>query len=159
MERKTCIFTTVLLMSMLLFPLCAAADIICNCGMRSCICFVQIGDEGIAVSAVIDLLAEQGYLQSDKGSTFDHRVYDAVCEFQKDHAIMQSGIMDDDTLTMLIWGKQLPEQEVSEVWVPTDGGKKRHSKSTCSNMEDPRKMSSINAQKLGIEACKRCNPQ
>ena len=68
-------------------------------------------------------------------------------------------MLDDETLTLLIWGQASTQDEKIEVWVPTDGGKKRHKKPTCSNMLDPRKMSSMNAEALGIEACKRCNPQ
>ena len=110
------------------------------------------------MDGVIDLLAEQGYLSSSRGSTFDSGVHEAVCAFQQDHGLTQSGMLTDETLTMLIWGESSYEEGVT-VWVPTDGGKKRHDKPTCSNMHDPRKMSSINAQQLGIEACKRCKPE
>jgi len=67
--------------------------------------------------------------------------------------------MDHDILTMLIWGKRMPEENCAEVWVPTDGGKKRHKAPTCSGMYDPRKMSARNAQALGLDACKRCSPE
>lgn len=147
------------LLCMLLLPTHVGAEIVCDCGKAQCSCFVQIGDTGIAVDRAIDLLSQQGYLSSSRISAFDDRVYNAVCEFQKDHALPQSGMLDDNTLTMLIWGKHMTEADNAEVWVPTDGGRKRHSKPSCSNMQDPRKMSAVNAQELGIEACKRCKPQ
>ena len=42
------------------------------------------------------------------------------------------------------------------VWIPTHGGKKYHSKSTCSNMKDPEKVTLSNAKKQGFTACKKC---
>lgn len=42
------------------------------------------------------------------------------------------------------------------VWVPTNGGKKYHSKSTCSNMENPMQVSVETATANGYTACKRC---
>lgn len=150
---------SVILLCVLLVPACASAEIACDCTGAKCSCFVQKGDEGIAVERAVDLLAEQGYLSSSRIGTFDDRVYDAVCEFQKDHALSQSGMLDDDTLTMLIWGNRMSEEKNAEVWVPTDGGKKRHRTPTCSGMYDPRKMSALNAQALGLDACKRCNPE
>ena len=152
-------FFICLLACFLCNPVKADSKIICDCERQNCICFVQIGDEGIAVEGSIDLLAQQGYLVSERGSTFDINVYEAVCSFQVDHGLYQSGMLDHETLTILIWSSVREEEEIALVWVPTDGGKKRHSKSNCSGMEDPRKMASWNAQKLGIEPCKRCNPQ
>ena len=42
------------------------------------------------------------------------------------------------------------------VWVPTKGGKKYHSKATCSGMEDPMQVTVEHAKSLGYDACKRC---
>jgi hypothetical protein len=42
------------------------------------------------------------------------------------------------------------------VWIPTNGGKKYHSKSTCSNMKNPKKVTLSEAQKEGFTACKKC---
>jgi len=158
-NRFNRVLYSVILLLMLLIPPCSADDIACDCTGTKCSCFVQMGDEGIAVDGIIDLLAEQGYLSSNRIGAFDDRIYGAVCEFQKDHAMTQSGVLDDDTLTLLIWGKHMPEENGVEVWVPTDGGKKRHKNPTCSGMYDPRKMSARNAQALGLNACKRCNPE
>lgn len=42
------------------------------------------------------------------------------------------------------------------VWVPTDGGTKYHSKSTCSGMHNPEKMSEEEAIEEGFSKCGRC---
>lgn len=43
-----------------------------------------------------------------------------------------------------------------KVWIPTHGGKKYHSKSTCSNMKDPEKVTLSEAKAQGFTACKKC---
>lgn len=43
------------------------------------------------------------------------------------------------------------------VWIPTHGGKKYHSKSTCSNMKDPEKVTLSEAKAEGFTACKKCH--
>lgn len=42
------------------------------------------------------------------------------------------------------------------VWIPTHGGKKYHSKSSCSNMKDPEKVTLSEAKAEGFTACKKC---
>ena len=42
------------------------------------------------------------------------------------------------------------------VWGPTHGGKKYHSKSTCSNMKDPEEVTLSKAKAEGFTACKKC---
>ena len=78
-----------------------------------------------------------------------------------------TGTMDDDTLTLLIWD-MLPEEldrvkplisgdpstYPDTVYIPTDGGKKRHASEFCCNMKDPRMVSIRNADKVGFDACK-----
>ena len=44
------------------------------------------------------------------------------------------------------------------VWIPTNGGKKYHSKSTCSNMIDPILVTEEEAIERGFDACKKCKP-
>lgn len=43
------------------------------------------------------------------------------------------------------------------VWVPTKGGKKYHSRSGCSNMEEPMQVTVEHASALGYTPCKRCH--
>ena len=52
--------------------------------------------------------------------------------------------------------KGRPETYPEAVFIPTDGGSKRHSVPECSGMYDPRKVSIRNAAALGFEPCKRC---
>lgn len=42
------------------------------------------------------------------------------------------------------------------VWIPTNGGKKYHSKSTCSNMNNPKEVTKSTAVSQGFSACKKC---
>lgn len=42
------------------------------------------------------------------------------------------------------------------VWIPTNGGTKYHSKSTCSGMNDPQQVTVEEAKSLGFEPCKKC---
>ena len=42
------------------------------------------------------------------------------------------------------------------VWIPTNGGKKYHSKSSCSNMKDPMQVTEEHAIENGFEPCKKC---
>lgn len=44
----------------------------------------------------------------------------------------------------------------SGVWIPTNGGTKYHSSSSCSNMKGPRQASASEAKGLGFTACKKC---
>lgn len=42
------------------------------------------------------------------------------------------------------------------VWIPTNGGKKYHSKSSCSGMKDPKEVDLAEAERQGYTACKKC---
>ena len=141
-----------------------------DCGNADCTCFIQLGDAGDFVKGIVKLLKEQGYLnKKSKASQFTKEVEAAVMSFQRENGLPQTGTMDDNTLTLLIWG--MPPQELDKalpidrndpstfpdtVYVPTDGGKKRHSNPECSGMYDPRKVSIRNAEAIGYDACKKC---
>lgn len=141
-----------------------------DCGNTDCTCFVQRGDTGGFVKGIIGLLKDQGYLdRKAKSAQFTEEVEKAVISFQTDNQLPPTGTMDDDTLTLLIWGmlpqdldrvmpikKNDPATFPDTVYVPTDGGKKRHSKPECSDMYDPRKVSIRNAEALGYGACSKC---
>lgn len=49
-----------------------------------------------------------------------------------------------------------PETQGNLVWVPTNGGTKYHSKSSCSQMKDPIQVSIETAKAYGYTACGRC---
>lgn len=42
------------------------------------------------------------------------------------------------------------------VWIPTNGGTKYHSKSSCSNMKNPEQVTKEEAIDRGFEPCKKC---
>lgn len=144
----------------LLLCLCASAcaEIACDCQAKNCKCFIQLGDRGNAVKAIIKLLEEQGYLESTEKTVFSLDVYDAVRAFQSIHGLQETGMMDDDTLTMLIWGMDgVPKDaELAVVYVPTDGGIRYHNDSGCRDMYDPRKITICNAEALSISYCRIC---
>ena len=143
------------------------SNIPCTCKDNPCTCFIQLGDEGGFVKVIIEYLQEQGYVDG-KTSTgiFSEDIVQAVIQFQYDNGLDCTGMMDDDTLTLLFWGlipeeldrkRPLKRDDASTypdtVYIPTDGGKKRHAKPTCSGMLDPRKVSIRNATVAGFDPC------
>lgn len=153
-----------LLLSLLPSAASASSHIADDCGESPCVCFLQKGDEGIAVQGVIKLLKEQSYL-TRSSSAYTGDVAKAVAKLQAAYGLPETGALDDDSLTCLIFGmtadeldKAQPDSNPDEVWVPTNGGKKRHRNSTCSKMISPRKMSVRNAAELGLDPCGKCKP-
>ena len=79
------------------------------------------------------------------------------------HSVLST--LSNDTLTLLLWD-MLPSEldridgglsiTCRTVFLPTNGGKKRHLKDTCSGMLHPRKVSDRNAEELGFDGCKKC---
>lgn len=159
--RKLCILLFVLITA----TCTAAAEIACRCNESSCTCFIQFGDEGPAVEYIQNSLVIQGYLDANSdGSTFDQRTLQAVIRFQEAHDLPATGMLDDKTLTLLLWG-MLPEEldqrdpfsNGNAIWIPTDGGIRRHWKKSCSKMYDPRLVSVRNAEKMDMQPCGICN--
>lgn len=158
---------------LLVFTLCvcligctAIAEILCVCGLPDCQCFIQLGDEGMAVEAIQNALVSQGWLApNDDASAFDENTRQAVMAFQTAHDLSPTGTMDDATLTLLLWGmlpEELnvahPESSALPMWIPTDGGKRHHDTPTCSQMYDPRLVSQRNALAMNMLHCGRCKP-
>jgi len=52
---------------------------------------------------------------------------------------------------------ETPSGNTAMCWIPTNGGTKYHTKSGCSNMEDPIQVTVNEAQARGFTACKRCH--
>ena len=48
------------------------------------------------------------------------------------------------------------EPQGTGVWIPTKGGKKYHSKATCSGMENPQEVTVEKAVQMGFTPCGRC---
>lgn len=46
---------------------------------------------------------------------------------------------------------------VNMVWIPTNGGKKYHTTSSCSNMKNPEQVTQAVAESQGFTPCKRCH--
>lgn len=153
------------LLATLLFLPCASAESDCCCGQSACSCFIQLGDEGMAVEAIQHALINAGYLAPDQNaSAFDQVTRQGVISFQEAHDLSPTGMMNDETLTLLLWNmtpeeldQAMPFSNGRFIWIPTDGGKKRHVQSTCSKMLDPRLVSVRNAQQMGMDPCGRCN--
>ncbi|MEA5134618.1 MAG: DUF4236 domain-containing protein [Candidatus Fimivivens sp.] len=51
------------------------------------------------------------------------------------------------------------EPEAYMVWIPTKGGTKYHTSSTCSNMNGPHQVTLEEAKAAGFEPCGRCHPR
>lgn len=140
----------------------------CDCGFDKekgeiCACFLQEGDIGPFVNGVIVLLKERGYLsKSHSKGVFDAEVTQAVKQFQYDVDLAQTGMLDHETLSYLIFADSALDMflysdiKTELVWTPTDGGKKAHISKTCCKMIAPRKISKRNACALGIDNCGRC---
>lgn len=169
-RKKGLIAAFFLTLCLIVLPSCGYAEskshIECNCGNKKCTCFIQLNDEGNFVKEIIKLLQKQGYVSKKTPiGVYSSQIVAAVKKFQKDNYLKQTGMMDDDTLTILIWGmtpeqldRKMPACNPNTVYIPTDGGKKRHSNPNCSNMENPRKVSVRNAEAIGFDPCKRCEP-
>ena len=139
----------------------------CDCNIFPCTCFIQYGDEGGFVTVIIQHLQQQGYVdKSIPTNIFSEEVEQAVIWFQSENGLDCTGVMDDDTLTLLFWGMMPEELDIQQplrigdastypdtVYIPTDGGKKRHAKPTCSGMYDPRKVSIRNATVAEFDPC------
>ena len=52
---------------------------------------------------------------------------------------------------------EAPSGNTAMCWIPTNGGTKYHTRSSCSNMDNPIQVTVNEAQQLGFTACKRCH--
>ena len=158
------------IMLLCLLSACSEAEIPCQCGLEECLCFIQFGDKGRAVAFIQAILVQRGYLtKKEVASYYDTKTESAVKAFQQDNNLVPTGTMDDDTLTLLIWG-MLPEQlDLLQpwsiglpVWIPTDCGERHHRETNCAphllKISDPRLVSHRNAMALGFAPCGICNP-
>ena len=141
----------------------------CECGDQPCTCFLQLLDQGPIIGKVVSLLWQQRYIAAKTTAQFTSEVQAATIRFQAAHDLPATGIWDDATLTLIVWGMTpqeldetmppvagMPETYPDMCYVPSDGGIKRHNKPECSDMYDPRKVSIRNAAALGFEACALC---
>lgn len=170
-ERILIILILLTFLSSLIERAFAYIPCMCNNPPDQCTCFIQLGDQGLAVQLIIEVLQERGYLQkTNKSKEFTPEVRQAVIKFQTDHNLEQTGWMDDETLNELLCNilpdtsEKYSKQYMDAIcYVPTDGGQKYHADPFCSDMINPRMISRINAVSLGIEpcgkkSCKRTTP-
>lgn len=155
-----------IIMALCLLGGAALAEIPCQCGQGACQCFIQLGDKGPSVKYIEQALIDAGFLINNSADEyFDQQTLKAVLLFQEYHRLAPTGMMDDETLTLLLWG-MIPEEldalhpETSNivVWIPTDGGIRHHDNKSCCNMLDPRLVSQRNALAMEMLHCGRCKP-
>ena len=144
----------------------ACAEIPCQCDLENCQYFIQMGDGGPAIEFIQHALIVKGYLAfEDDSSTFDEATRQAVIQFQQDNHLPLTGMMDDETLTLILWNmlpeeldKQNPLSSTLPVWIPNDGGIRHHVENTCSQMFDPHLVTQRNALAMNMLHCGRCQP-
>lgn len=97
------------------------------------------------------------------GSPTDHKWTDATCSVPKtcETCGRTSGLTAGHTFSngkCTSCGKSDPSYVTETmVWIPTKGGTKYHSRSNCSNMEDPEQVTQKEAETRGFTPCKRCH--
>lgn len=115
---------------------------------------LKVGSKGQSVVELQERLIELGYLDGSADGDFDNGIKKAVIEFQKNNNLPADGVAGEATLSVL-FSKNAVRQRW--VWVPTNGGTKYHSKSSCSSMENPKKITYREAIELGYDFCKKCH--
>ena len=151
---------------LLCFAGMACAEIPCQCNLENCQCFIQLEDEGPAIEFIQHTLITKGYLAfKDDTSDFDETTRQAVIHFQQDNHLPLTGMMDDETLTLLLWDmlpkdldQLIPLSSTLPVWIPTDGGIRHHDNPECCDMHDPRLVTQRNALAMNMLHCGRCKP-
>ena len=110
----------------------------------------------MAVEAIQHALINAGYLAPNQdASAYDLARSLGVIAFQKAHDPSPTGMMDDETLTLLLWN-MTPEEldqampfSIGRFVLGPDGRRQKcHVQSTCSKMPDPRLVSVRNAQQM-----------
>ena len=148
----------------LCFSICFA-EVPCECQQEYCTCFIQLGDGGPALEYIQHALISQGYLlQANDAHLFDEHTLQAVLRFQEANNLPITGTLDDNTLTLLLWSMLPEELDIVDpisngrsIWIPTDGGIRRHKNPACCNMFDPRRVSVRNAELMNLQPCGICN--
>ena len=116
--------------------------------------FLQLNDGGRAIKKIIEKLIIKGYLKKGyKSPVFSEEIQEAVIKFQSDHDLRCTGVMDNETLTLLLQNRKKTKTQVF-VFIPTDGGKRYHGNPYCSEMAFPRVVSLENALALGFTQCR-----
>lgn len=168
MKARLCRFLCILLLVTL--PFSAFAEIKCVCKEDPCICFIQEGDASPVIAGALRLLEEKGYITLDKvqqsavSCLLNEKAAAAVRAFQRDQALPETGQLDDETLTRLIFGlspaelsNAKPDLSAAAVWIPVKGGTEYHLDPACCAMIHPRLITQRNAEALKIDKCGLCS--
>ena len=138
---------------------------------------VKRGDTGDSIKEIQKQLASLGYYTSSADGKFGVGTEQAVIDFQTANQIEASGIVDQETYQKMFSGEakhytssglQSDIEESSSdvetrtsgerlVWIPTNGGTKYHSDSSCSGMIDPIQVTVDEAQARGFDPCSKCS--
>lgn len=114
---------------------------------------LQINDGGTAIKEITKKLIDKGYLKKGyKSPIFSSEIEKAVKKFQKDNGLESTGMMDNETLTLLLHNRKESNLPIF-VFIPTDGGQKYHGNPYCSEMSYPRIVTLENAIALGFTQC------
>jgi len=122
--------------------------------------YIRVGDTG---SIVLKLQAILGLREWDDGTDearWGEECAAALSELQAEWSVWDTdGVLDAETLFWLmnIAPKSAGDEKI--VWVPMHGGRKYHSKETCSGMIEPRQMPVLCAEWLELTPCARCYKQ
>lgn len=138
---------------------------------------IKRGDSGDSVKEVQTQLIALGYLTSSADGKYGSGTERAVIEFQNANQIEITGIIDQETYQKMFAEGAKPntdpdlKSDVDEnasgagtrtsgerlVWIPTNGGTKYHSDSSCSGMIDPIQVTVGEAQARGFDPCSKCS--
>ena len=127
------------------------------------------GAKGELVEAFQERLIELGYLNGSADGDFGPRTEAAVIAFQAAAGLVQTGILDADTVEALLSEEAptpaptlaptpKPQQNAGSgamVWIPNTG-KRYHTNKKCSGMKNPSYVTIEEAIRRGFTPCKKC---
>lgn len=129
----------------------------CVCGFEECVCFAREGDTGYLVQTARSLLFEMNLLDKlHPQAKFDENMKTALLDFQELKGLDRTGLLDDETLTMLFATEhEMLIPDVRCFYVPVNGGQELHISSVCSGMIDSRMVSARSGMYLCHEGVTR----
>lgn len=127
---------------------------------------VEVLTDNTTVQKVQELLNQKGYDCGTPDGILGTNTEAAIKKYQQDNFLLESGKITNKLLENLgISDYSINELESTEiledttvettVWI-SNSGSKYHSKSSCSNMQNPTQVTIEEAQAMGYEACKKC---
>ena len=114
---------------------------------------LKSGAKGEQVKQMQERLITLQYLTGNADGDFGPGTKQAVMDFQSRNSLQADGVAGRQTLEILFSDSAIRQ---SWVWIPTDGGKKYHTNSGCSAMENPIYVTIEDAKARGFDACGKC---